>query len=496
MEDNNKTSAKCKDCNCEVSAKVLRLKSHRQKCQGQKKPETVAKRPFEEMVSEPETPNDQPTAKRQKLQQTNFSSYAISTDCNLWKQLDEQIARLFYACNLPFNIADHPMWKETIGMLRPGYTPPDRKEIGGHLLDEVHEKLTTKMKTELQGKDVVMMQDGWSDIHNAPVIATSLHSEGLAYFLLAVDTGTNKKTAAYCTSIAKDAMTLAQEEYGCKVIGIVTDNEKKMEVMKTSLKEADQNLSVYGCSAHWLNLLGQDITPSQVISQVVEVSKHFRNHHVPGTLLNEISGSVKPQLPAETRCNSQLKCIETFIRNRPFMMLIVAQNEELIETRIQKILHNVGLFNEVKNLHTQLHPISAALDKLQSDSATIADACETWLDLLQSTELEPYCETVDKRFRQAMTPTHYLANLLHPVFRGKKLDSDHINSAQEMMLEQNADVVPELLSFMSNSITLPKALTHQSVIEKIKPNVWWSSVERSKTVNQDLCLLAMKILSN
>ena len=94
-----------------------------------------------------------------------------------------------------------------------------------------------------------------------------------------------------------------------------------------------------------------------------------------------------------------------------------------------------------------------------------------------------------------MTPTHYLANLLHPVFRGKKLDSDHINSAQEMMLEQNADVVPELLSFMSDSITLPKALTHQSVIEKIKPNVWWSSVERSKTVNQDLCLLAMKILS-
>lgn len=159
------------------------------------------------------------------------------------------------------------------------------------------------------------------------------------------------------------------------------------------------------------------------------------------------------------------------------MMLLVAQNEDLIETRSRNILHNVGLFSDIKNLETQLQPISAALDKLQSDTATITDTRETWLDLLYSTDLEPYHEKVGQRFRQAMTPTHYLANLLHPVYRGKKLDPDHINSAQEMLLEWNGDVVTELLSFMSDSITLPKALTHQSVIEKIKPKVCWSSVE-------------------
>ena len=34
LEDNTKkkNSARCKDCNIEVSAKVLRLKNHRQKC--------------------------------------------------------------------------------------------------------------------------------------------------------------------------------------------------------------------------------------------------------------------------------------------------------------------------------------------------------------------------------------------------------------------------------------------------------------------------------
>ena len=289
-----------------------------------------------------------------------------------------------------------------------------------------------------------MMQDGRSDIHNTPVIATSLHTDGAAFFLTAVETGRNKKTAAYCTSVAQDAITLAEEDYGCKVIGVVTDNEKKMDVMKTNLKEADPNLSVYGCSAYWLNLIGQDITPSQVISQVVEVNKYFRNHHVPGALLSEISGSVKPLLQAETRWNSQLRSIETFIRSRPFMMLIMSQNEELKETRIRNIFHSVGLFNEAKNLHTPLHPIPAASDKLQSDSATIADACETWIYLLYSTELEPYRAKEDKRFRQA-------------VFRGNKLAPDHINSAQVILLECNAEFY---------SLPLPKALTHQSVIEK------------------------------
>jgi len=39
-------------------------------------------------------------------------------------------------------------------------------------------------------------------------------------------------------------------------------------------------------------------------------------------------------------------------------------------------IHNMGLFSEAKHLHKQLEPIAKALDKLQSDSSSIADACE------------------------------------------------------------------------------------------------------------------------
>ena len=90
-----------------------------------------------------------------------MTSISYSTDQIMSRNLDEQIAKLFLACNLPFNIADHPVFRETIQMLRPGYSPPNCKDIGGHLLDQVHEKIASNVSTELQGKEVVLIQDGW-----------------------------------------------------------------------------------------------------------------------------------------------------------------------------------------------------------------------------------------------------------------------------------------------------------------------------------------------
>ena len=174
-----------------------------------------------------------PAAKRPKLQQNNINNYGCQTDHRMKTQLDQQIARLFYACNIPFNIASHPEWKKTLEMLRPGYQGPTRKDLGGPLLETVHERLVQHMKTEVQGKKFVMMQDSWSDIHNTPVIATSLHTDEKSYFMAALETGTNKKTADYCTAIAQDAIQEASEKYGCTFTGVVTDNEKKMEAMRT-----------------------------------------------------------------------------------------------------------------------------------------------------------------------------------------------------------------------------------------------------------------------
>ncbi|KAK2147579.1 hypothetical protein LSH36_546g00027 [Paralvinella palmiformis] len=86
------------------------------------------------------------------------------------------------------------------------------------------------MKTDLDSRAVTVMQDGWSDIHNTPVIAGSVHT-GDSYFISAIETGNNKETADYCATFTRDTMKIAAESFGCNVTVVVTGNEKKMDSM-------------------------------------------------------------------------------------------------------------------------------------------------------------------------------------------------------------------------------------------------------------------------
>ncbi|KAL5021727.1 hypothetical protein ScPMuIL_000882 [Solemya velum] len=73
-------------------------------------------------------------------------------------------------------------------------------------------------------------------------------------------------------------------------------------------------------------------------------------------------------------------------------------------------------------------------DRLQSDSSTIDDACET--------DIQTYKDKVLHIFQQAMTPTHYLANILqHPQYRGKNLLPDQVSSAQDLLLQTSPDIL-------------------------------------------------------
>ena len=81
---------------------------------------------------------------------------------------------------------------------RPGYTAPTRKETGGRLLDAVHGEIISQVKDKLEDKDATLIQDGWSDLHKSPVIASSLYTQDKCHFLSPTDKGSNKKTASFC----------------------------------------------------------------------------------------------------------------------------------------------------------------------------------------------------------------------------------------------------------------------------------------------------------
>ena len=53
---------------------------------------------------------------------------------------------------------------------------------------------------------VILSQDGWSNIHQEPIIATGLHYPGKTVFHDACDIGSAEKNAEFCFDLAKSSI--------------------------------------------------------------------------------------------------------------------------------------------------------------------------------------------------------------------------------------------------------------------------------------------------
>ena len=89
-----------------------------------------------------------------------IGDYMVQTSKLEADLLDEQIARYFYATSTPFVAVEHPEFVKLINMLRPGYLPPSRYDVGGKLLDKVQSSLMDTCRLTLENKTVSFSLDG------------------------------------------------------------------------------------------------------------------------------------------------------------------------------------------------------------------------------------------------------------------------------------------------------------------------------------------------
>lgn len=96
---------------------------------------------------------------------------------------------------------------------------------------------------------------------------------------------------------------------------------------------------------------------------VLELCKYFRNHHEAKGVLKEFPA------PGKNRWNRVLHSLESFIPIRDFAEI----HKDRIENNIVKIIHNLTLMKQLRNLILELTLTATALDKLQSKAPTISD---------------------------------------------------------------------------------------------------------------------------
>ncbi|XP_029655938.1 uncharacterized protein LOC115229781 [Octopus sinensis] len=400
--------ARCRNCGKDIQGLVSRMRQHHLLCR-----------------SNIDIPENMPRPESEfppRMKDHSLINFVTTTTSSKKDLMDLQLARYIFSTNTPFAAVEHPEFVKFVQMLLPGYRLPSRHQIGGTLLDHVYDQIHEDCRQRLQDKTVSMMLDGWSNIHNEPVICVSVvTSDGENYLIDTVDTSGYSHTAEYLQSVALASAQLAEQRFGCKIGSLVTDNAANMTKMRRIMMEDGNEIITYGCSAHYLNLLVKDVEVADVKGTIVTINKYFRNVHLPAAWYKS-NGGKKLVLPIDVRWNTLSDCFQSYLDNWSIILRTCEEHRTDIDTEIFPKVQNISLKRRVEEYLMLIKPIAVALDKIQNDSTTISHAVEIWKELEQ-TYIDNGCTNilgkVRIRAKQALTPFHLLANLIDPTCSGK-----------------------------------------------------------------------------
>lgn len=245
--------------------------------------------------------------------------------------------------------------------------------------------------------------------------------------------------------------------------------------------------------------MAKEISPTNLVSQIAEVQKYFRNIHQPHGWLKE-HDCVMPQIPNSTRWNSHEECISSFLRNYHKYVLIASEHENEFDSRISKILDNVAIYKEALNLQKQLSLISTSLDKLQSDTSTLSLAVEIWKDLIDSEELRPHKKVIQRRYEEVMEPEHFLANMMDAKFNGRRLSPDEEAKAELWIMENHVEWLPAVMAFkIKDGEYFPKSLFLTNIVSHFSTAKWWNilreKVKKEQKLDPNFCIFFQSLHS-
>lgn len=401
----------------------------------------------------------------------------IATSPQYLKEINLKIATYFYATNTPFSHADSSHFHKMCNTLRPGCKPPTSRKIAGELLDEVHQTVLEETKEILKGTNLSMSLDGWSNVHNEPIICCSVMTAyGDSFLIKTVDTSGHPHTADYLKDIAIEAITETEKLFDAKVTSLVTDNAANVSKMRRLLEIVPGiNIIQYGCSAHILHLLACDIQIPGLMEHVIKVIKYFRYTHLPAAWYKAANGK-RLVIPQDVRWNTATDAIECYLENRGILVQVCQDNKESVDSNIYRIVNDINITNNARDFLLRMKPIAVALDRMQRDGSTIAVAVEIWRKLGGDLKGQP--ENVLKQFKKrkemALTPAHYLAHLLDHRFRGHQINAEK-QLAFEYLQNINDEFIPIVMALSTGSKPFPSYMFGNN-FKTTPPMTWWKSV--------------------
>ena len=257
---------------------------------------------------------------------------------------------------------------------------------------------------------------------------------------------------------------------------------------------------VYGCAAHYLNLVDNAFNSgevAQIKSHIVEVQKYFRNHQKPAGLLKE-NGGVIPQIPNDTRWLSDRACYKTFVQNHHIYQKVRGMSSISLPKNMTKLIDNGALLHGAKHMLEVLDKVAIALNTLQGNTPGFCETVSTWQELMNDETLPKNLqEEVKRRYNESVTEYHVLAYMVGKSEDQPDLPDEEYEKARLFLEEISPSMLKTLVDYMTRDESVfPKSLLASKMKECDRVKYWRfvTQVMRSRSSDATkFCELMIKI---
>lgn len=367
---------------------------------------------------------------------------------------------------LPLNITENRSTIDHYKSIRPGFLLPSRHKLSNKLLNTHYDKLLLNLKEKINKSYCLGLTcDGWTNVKGDSII-NFIFTTPEPIFLKSIDTKSNKHSGVYM----KDIIINVLKEFGeMKFTSVVTDNASNMKAAWNLIQNYYPHISCYGCVAHGLNLLVQDITTGleplkEVVVELKHVIKEIKNKHILLSVLKEkqslLSGNLPSlKLPGATRWGSIVRSMQSLIDNKSCLKaMCIDERVELTVTQQTKNCILMDVFWErIETFYKLLKPLAHYLKLVQGDKLNLSIVCTIFSELEKdfkefiSLEVEPALKNeelkilvmLENRRDFCLKKIHLAANILDPNTFGKDLKDGEDIEAIEFIInmgENNADI--------------------------------------------------------
>lgn len=221
------------------------------------------------------------------------------------------------------------------------------------------------------------------------------------------------------------------------MISATTDNDAKTICgAKLALKDGT-SLITTTCSSRSGNLLLQDLVSPDFSERVKKIYTAFKDLKLQTKLTSPPFNGTRIKKCPETRFAFFRDSCKSIKDNLKHLQAISKEKDVILEPSVYYDINDPCFEFELNKVIETFDPPCKLINQCQDPTATVADACQMWLELVF--EDPNHQRLLEERIKKAIQPAGYCANLLHNKYKGGLLNYTQEETALNFLLESGGD---------------------------------------------------------